>query len=72
MCAGLEAGIEGDTNDIGQRRVERVRTRRGDGEIEVEEATVEPEEEATEGLEASLEMEVEEGVVRERKVVEVL
>ena len=28
MCAGLEAGIEGATHAVGQRRVERVRARR--------------------------------------------
>ena len=28
LCAGLEAGIEGTTHDVGQRRLERVRGRR--------------------------------------------
>ena len=28
LCAGLEAGIEGATHTVGQRRVERVRERR--------------------------------------------
>ena len=28
LCAGLEAGIEGATHDVGQRRVERVREKR--------------------------------------------
>ena len=27
MCAGLEAGIEGDTHAVGQRRLKRVRER---------------------------------------------
>ena len=27
LCAGLEAGIEGTTNAVGQRRLERVRGR---------------------------------------------
>ena len=25
LCAGLKAGIEGETHDVGQRRIERVR-----------------------------------------------
>ena len=29
LCAGLEAGIEGDTHAVGQRRIERARARRG-------------------------------------------
>ena len=37
LCAGLEAGIEGETHAVGQRRVERVRARRV--EEEDEEAT---------------------------------
>ena len=32
MCAGLEAGIEGATHAVGQRRLERVRNRRRDEE----------------------------------------
>ena len=28
LCAGLNAGIEGETHTVGQRRVERVRSRR--------------------------------------------
>ena len=40
LCAGLKAGIEGATHAIGQRRVERVLTRRGDGAHAEEEATV--------------------------------
>ena len=40
LCAGLEAGIEGATHVVGQRRVERVRARRGDGAQAEEEANV--------------------------------
>ena len=32
FCAGLEAGIEGATDDVGQHRLERVMVRRGDEE----------------------------------------
>ena len=32
MYAGLEAGIEGATHAVGQRRLERVRNRRRDAE----------------------------------------
>ena len=32
LCAGLEAGIEGATHAVGQRRLERVRKRRGEEE----------------------------------------
>ena len=32
LCAGLEAGIEGATHAVGQRRMVRVRERRGDEE----------------------------------------
>ena len=32
LCAGLEAGIEGETHAIGQRRLERVRVRRREEE----------------------------------------
>ena len=31
LCAGLEAGIEGATNAVGQRRLERVRARKEEG-----------------------------------------
>ena len=41
LCAGLEAGIEGATHAVGQRRLERVRERRR----EEEEAEVSEEEE---------------------------
>ena len=40
LCAGLDAGIEGATNDVGQMRLERVRKRRQE-----EEETKHPEEE---------------------------
>ena len=42
LCAGLEDGIEGATQAVGQRRVERVRLRRVETE---EEAATEAEEE---------------------------
>ena len=42
MCAGLEAGIEGATHAVGQRRVEKVRSRRVEEE---DEAASEAEEE---------------------------
>ena len=32
LCAGLKAGIEGDTHAVGQRRLERVRRRRQEEE----------------------------------------
>ena len=48
LCAGLEAGIEGATHAVGQRRVERVRVRRV--EEEDEEATEAEEEEGEEVL----------------------
>ena len=48
LYAGLEAVIEGTTHAIGHRRVERVRDRRLDGENEVEEATMEHDEEVNE------------------------
>ena len=41
LCAGLEASIEGATNDVGQRRLERTRKKQVDkdkaGEMEGEE-----------------------------------
>ena len=41
LCAGLEAGIEGETHAVGQMRVERVLARRGEtvskAEVEGEE-----------------------------------
>ena len=42
LCAGLEAGIEGATHTVGQRRLERVRARREETE---DEASAEAEEE---------------------------
>ena len=48
LCAGLEAGIEGATHAVGQRRVERVIARRGDGEHAGEEATVQSDDEGNE------------------------
>ena len=48
LCAGLEAGKEGANHDVGKRRVERVCARRGEGESEVEETTVDPEEDVNE------------------------
>ena len=94
LCAGLEAGIEGATHTVGQRRVERVLAQifeeEGEDDVAAEgqeehseevaglqmnNLTIETagtEEEAAEGLKASLETEVEEGLVRERKGVEVL
>ena len=36
LCAGLEAGIEGATHAVGQRRIERVLARRGEKESEVD------------------------------------
>ena len=32
LCAGLEDSIEGETNAVGQRRLERTRVRRQEGE----------------------------------------
>ena len=79
LCAGLEAGIEGATHAVGQRRLERVRVRRSEEDeadylAEEEEEigwveeqlnnirieTVGTEEEAAEGLAASLVIEAEE------------
>ena len=48
LCAGLQAGIEGATHAVGQRRVERVRARRV--EEEEEEAIEAVEEEGGEVL----------------------
>ena len=78
LCAGLEAGIEGATHAVGQRRLARVRERRveeeeAEGSVEEEEErggvaglldnlTIDmegTEEDAAEGLEAVLSMEVE-------------
>ena len=37
MCAGLEAGIEEGTHDMGQRRLDRVREQRGyKDEVDIE------------------------------------
>ena len=36
LCAGLKAGIEGATHAVGQRRVERVLTRRVEEEGEAD------------------------------------
>ena len=47
LCAGLEAGIEGATHAVGQRRLERVRERRV--EVEEEESTKAEEEEEGSG-----------------------
>ena len=77
LCAGLDAGIEGATHAVGQRRIERVRVgwREEEAEalyVEVESGvvvaalgniTIETagiEYEVAEGLEAALEMEVQE------------
>ena len=43
LCVGLEASKEGVTHAIGQKRVERVPTQRGEGKREIEEATEDPE-----------------------------
>ena len=48
LCAGLNTGIEGDTHVVGQRRVERVRPRRGEEEGKAEEEIEKPEEEGDE------------------------
>ena len=47
LCAGLKAGIEGATHAVGQRRVERVSSRRA--ETEDKEATEADEEEEDRG-----------------------
>ena len=44
LCAGLEAGIEGATHAVGQRRGERALARRRETESEAEEEREEPEE----------------------------
>ena len=49
MCAGLEAGIEGATHVVGQRRLTRVRERREETEGEAA-AEVEEEEDESRGL----------------------
>ena len=41
LCAGLEAGIEGATHAIGQKRVDMVRDRKGEEESVAEEVTEE-------------------------------
>ena len=48
LCAGLKAGIEGETHAVGQRRVERVRARRVEEEGEVDAAAEEPDEDGGE------------------------
>ena len=48
LCAGLEAGIEGATHAVGQRRVERVRARRVQEEVKADAAAEEPEEDGGE------------------------
>ena len=48
LCAGLEAGIEGATHDVGQRRVERVREKRVEEEGETDVAAEEQDEEGGE------------------------
>ena len=48
LCAGLQAGIEGSTHAVGQRRVERLRAQMGEEEGEAEDETKEPEEEGAE------------------------
>ena len=45
LCAGLEAGIEGATHPVGQRRLERVRARR----VETEDKAATEAEEEEEG-----------------------
>ena len=51
LCAGLEAGIEGDTHAVGQQRLARVRERREEAE-EAEDA--DEEEENSKGITARL------------------
>ena len=48
LCAGLEAGIEGATHAVGQRRIERVLDRRGEKESEVDAEAEEPDKEGAE------------------------
>ena len=36
LCAGLKAGIEGSTHDVGQRRLDRAIRRRQEGEESVD------------------------------------
>ena len=48
LCAGLKAGIEGVTHDVGQRRVERVRARRLEEEGELDAAAEEQNEDGGE------------------------
>ena len=56
LCAGLDAGIEGATHDVGQRRVDRVKTRREETEEEEAAEAEEDKEESGEvdGLLSSL------------------
>ena len=49
LCAGLEAGIEGATHTVGQRRLDRVKARLEEGEEEAD-AEVEEEEERSGGV----------------------
>ena len=48
LCAGLEAGIEGETHAVGQRRVERVLARKVEDKGEVDVEAEEAEEEGAE------------------------
>ena len=50
LCAGLEAGIEGATHTVGQRRVERGRAQRAET---ADEATVQAEEKEEESGEVA-------------------
>ena len=61
LCAGLEAGIEGSTHAVGQRRVERVRAGRVEEEGEVAAAVEEQDEDGGEvaGLISNLTIETE-------------
>ena len=48
LCSGLEAGIEGATHAVGQRRLDMVLARRGEEEGKAEEDTDDPEEKGAE------------------------
>ena len=50
LCAGLEAGIEGATHSVGQRRLERLMAQRGYEEAAEAEEAEEEEEEGGEGI----------------------